>query len=508
MIPLFALMGLLSGCSEQQAPSGHEGHDHSTKAYAVASTGSNPPSGAAVAGLALSGAKCPAHEAPKEWCFICDPTLREDGRLWCAGHSRYEDRCWECHPELQDRDRLWCEEHSLYEDECFLCRPELKGEVRGSSAAEAGLMCNEHRVLEAECGICRPEVIGGLAPGQGTKVRLPSEASARMVGVQTDSPKAGVIRDAVECLAEVSYNENRLAQIVAPVSGIVHSVDVDLGTHAEEQQIVAKLWSASIAQAVAEAVLTHQTLDRERSLREARVTSEKDLQAAEASHRAACQQLWTLGFTEEQIDELRTKAGEAVLLEVKAPFAGEIVERSAVRGALVQLGEPLFVIADRSEMWAELSIPETALARVRVGQTVELKVDALPGRVFTGKLTWIGPAVDERTRMARARAELPNPDRVLRDKMFARARILAPQAESALLVPSSGIQRIQGQSLVFVQLADDLFEARAVELGASANGWHEVVAGLAARDKVVVGHGFALKSQLLSSRLGAGCAHE
>ncbi len=69
---------------------------------------------------------CKPHKAPVELCFICDPKLREKGRLWCKEHSRYEDRCWECHPEAWDKKRLYCKEHSLYEDECFLCHPELK----------------------------------------------------------------------------------------------------------------------------------------------------------------------------------------------------------------------------------------------------------------------------------------------------------------------------------------------------------------------------------------------
>ena len=83
------------------------------------------------------------------------------------------------------------------------------------------------------------------------------------------------------------------------MGGILQSVDVDLGDRGRERQTVAKIWSAAIAEAVAKAVLTHQTLDRERKLRADRVTSEKDLQEAEAAHRAACQQLRTLGFTEE-----------------------------------------------------------------------------------------------------------------------------------------------------------------------------------------------------------------
>jgi cobalt-zinc-cadmium efflux system membrane fusion protein len=285
-------------------------------------------------------------------------------------------------------------------------------------------------------------------------------------------------------------------------------VDVDLGTQVEEKQTVAKIWSASIVEAVAKAVLSHQTLDRERKLHAERVTSEKDLQEAEAAHRAACQQLRTLGFTEEQVEELSVRPREQVLMEVRAPFAGEIVERMAVRGALVDEGQSLFTLVDHSTVWAMLQVPEALLARVKAGQTVELRLDSLPGKVFSGKLTWIAPAVDERTRMARARAEFANPDRLLKDKMFATGRILTRQAEGAMLVPTSAIQYIEGKPFVFVKLAEDLFDARAVRLGAKFDGQQEVLTGVKPQDQIAVNHAFAIKSAMLMSRLGAGCADD
>lgn len=380
---------------------------------------------------------------------------------------------------------------------------------RAATAASGPvLMCAEHGVPEAECGICHPEVAGRLKPGESLQVRLPSTNSMAIVGVQTALPETGAIAEGVECVAEVSYNQNKLAQIAAPVGGIVHAVEVDLGSTVEEKQTVAKIWSASIAEAVAKAVLSHQTLDRERKLREQRVTSEQALQEAEALHRAACQQLRTLGFTEEQIDELGHRPQEQVLMEVRAPFSGQIVERMAVRGALVEAGKPLFTLVDLSTMWAMLQVPEATLARLKLGQAVELRLDSLPDKVFAGRLTWVGPAVDERTRLARARAEFDNPDGLLKDKMFARARILTRQAESALLVPSSAIQQVEGKPYVFVRLADDLFAARAVTLGAKSDGQREILAGLTPAEPIAVSRTFAIKSALLMSRLGAGCADD
>jgi membrane fusion protein, heavy metal efflux system len=369
-------------------------------------------------------------------------------------------------------------------------------------------MCVEHNVPLEECGICRPQLAATLKTGESAKVRLASNDSAGIAGVQTATPTVGTIADAVECYAELTFNQNKLAQIAAPVGGILQSVDVDLGAKVEEKQTVARIWSAAIAEAVAKAVLSHQTLDRERKLRADRVTSEKDLQQAEAEHRASCQQLRTLGFTEEQIDALGAKPLEQVLMEVRAPFAGEIVERTAVRGALVEAGKSLFTLADRSVMWAMLNIPESALARVKVGQTVELRVESLPEQRFSGKLTWIGAEVDERSRMARARAEVPNPNGLLKARMFAQARILTRSAEGALLLPASAIQRMEGNSFVFVKLSDDLFDARVVRLGARFDGQVEISEGLKPQEVVVVNHGFSLKSAFLISRLGAGCADD
>jgi cobalt-zinc-cadmium efflux system membrane fusion protein len=369
-------------------------------------------------------------------------------------------------------------------------------------------MCGEHGVPEAECAICQPALALALRPGESMKVRLPSTNSLAIVGVQTATPEAGAMADGIGCVAEISFNQNKLAQIAAPVGGVIQAVDVDLGEKVEEHQTVAKIWSASIAEAVAKAVLSHQTLERERKLCAERVTSEKDLQEAEAVHQAACQQLRTLGFTEAQVEAMSAAPQEQVLMEVRAPFAGEIVERMAVRGALVETGRTLFTLADHSTVWAMLQIPEASLAGVQTGQTVELRVDSLPGKVFTGRLTWISAAVDERSRLVRARAEFANPDRLLKDKMFATARILTRQAEGALLVPSPAIQHIEGRTFVFVKLADDLFEARAVTLGAKSDGRQEVLAGLKPDEPIAINHAFAIKSAMLMSRLGAGCADD
>jgi membrane fusion protein, heavy metal efflux system len=390
-----------------------------------------------------------------------------------------------------------------------LCACSKQSPVEKPAETQAGVkMCPEHNVPLAECGICKPELPATLKPGESAKVRLPDKDSAGIAGVQTSPPTVGKIAEVVECYAELAFNQNKFAHIAAPMSGIIQEVTADLGIMVSEKQAVAKIWSADIAEAVAKAVLSHQTLDRERRLHESNASSEKNLQQAEAQHRAACQQLRTLGFTEEEVDALKSKPNEEVFMTVRAPFAGEIIERNAVTGAHAEAGKPLFTITDRSTMWAMLNIPESALARIKVGQTVELRIESLPEKVFTGKLTWIGAEVDDRNRMARARAEIPNPDGALKAKMFAQARILTQTTENAVLLPPSAIQRVEGKPFVFVKLSEDLFDARAVRVGAALDGQVQILEGLKPQEIVAVNHVFSLKSALLISRLGAGCADD
>ena len=460
---------------------------------------------------------CNEHETYEDECFICHPELREEGRLWCKEHERYEDRCFLCHPELRDEARLFCDKHGLYEDECFLCHPELKDKPSSSDegrdaggAAGAGrsadrLMCDEHGVAEDECGICHPELAATIASGQGLKVRFASADAAAKAGIEVARPQLGPIASGIESYAELAFDQNKLAHVAVPVGGIIRNIKVDLGAEVTANELLATVSSATIAEAVSEMILAKQTLERERHLYSQRISAEREVQEAEAIYQANYQQLRTLGFGEEQIADLHEKPIDPAVLELRAPFEGEIVERNAVQGSLVSEGDTLFVLADRSVMWAILSIPEARLAEVRLGQLVELSVEPAAGQPFVGKLTWLAAQVDDRTRMARARVEISNPDGLLRANMFARARILTHHSEKAVLIPASAVQQIEGRPFVFVKLEQDLFEARPVRVEAKTDGQVAVVGDIRPDSDIVVSRSYLVKSQLQISRLGAGC---
>lgn len=469
---------------------------------------------------AAPGAACAAHDAPRDLCFICDPELRDEGRLWCREHDRYEDRCWLCHPELEDADRLWCGEHSLYEDECFLCHPELI-ESRSGSTESGELFCGEHGVAEAECGICHPDLLTGSG-GRAVKVRLGSSASAALGGVEVRRPEERTMGEGVSAYAELAFDRNELAEISPLVGGIVRSVEVDLGHRVEAGDLLATITSDAIAdaegaylRALAEQDLRRKAFERARKLLDGKIASQTDYDEAAAVHdmsAAAAEQarrrLAVLGFDDARIAGLADLRAMSGVLELRAPFAGEIVERKAVRGEAVEAADVLFTVADPSKLWAMVDIPEPGLALVRRGQRVELSVDSIPGKSFSGTLTWLSATVDERTRMGQGRVEVANPDGRLKARMFARALILTARSERSVVVPAAAVQDVSGAAVVFVKQDEDLFEARPVILGAREGGRVEIARGLSPADAVVVAGGFSLKSALLVSRLGAGCVHD
>jgi cobalt-zinc-cadmium efflux system membrane fusion protein len=465
---------------------------------------------------------CDVHAAPASACFLCDPSLRDPGRLWCRGHNRYEDRCWSCHPELQDPDRLYCREHGLYEDECFYCHPEL---LRSSSErsphrdteSAAALFCNEHGVPELECGICQPALADALNPGEGLKIRLLSSEGARKAGVTSEPLRGAATPETVSALGELRFNQNKLARITPQVGGVVRAVHVDLGDDVAAGEALVEISSSGIAEAKtaylraqAEETVAEEQLIREQSLHAQGVSSERELHEARARHttalagrRMAGQRLLDLGFLDRDIAEIQRSGSSGSQLLLRAPFGGMIIERQVVLGDVVAPGDRLLSVCDLGALWLDLAVPEAMVTRLRVGAPVAVSAAGLD-QSFPGEVTWISDALDPTTRLGRVRADVPNPDRRLKAGMYVEAEVALGDVE-AVAVDRDVVHRFGGNPFVFLELEPDLFEVRRVRLGGERNDALLVVAGLNPGDRVVVDRSYLVKSEFQKSRLGAGC---
>ena len=489
-----------------------------------------------VAAAKVENAFCIKHEIPVHQCFFCNPDLREPGRLWCEEHERYEDRCFICHPEIKKEDRLWCGEHKLYEYECFICHPELPNPqdaleredakkpmtTKARSVLSEELQCGEHGVLEKECGICHPELINTLSPGQGLKVRLGSSHSAKKAGIITEVPTQGTPLARLVFFGKVIYDQNQFARITPLASGVIQKILVNLGDVVSKNQLLAEVTSPEIAKvksaylsALADEALKKIIFKREKELLDKRISSQQEYEQALAGYQmaksardASWQRLFNFGLTKEQIHKLEKTRSSSSLLPILAPFKGTIVGRNAVIGEGVNSGDTLFELADISSMWIELSVPEDRLSLVKVNDPIEATFDVLPGVSVSGRLIWLSSSIDERTRMMKSRAVVPNTDSMLKHGMFGQISLLSERSSGALFVPVNALQKLDETSFVFVKLEDDLYEARRVLVGSKDGGKAEILEGLSFQEELVVNHSFTLKAEFLKSRLGAGCVDE
>jgi len=207
--------------------------------------------------------------------------------------------------------------------------------------------------------------------------------------------------------------------------------------------------------------------------------------------------LWNIPA--DQLDSLEHTGKARRTIVLRAPISGEIAEKMVTDGQAVQAGENLFLIADRRVLWVDLAVYEMDARSLRIGVPVEVTVDALPGRTYAGRVTFIHPTVDEKTRTLTARAEVVNRDGALRPGMFATA-VLRPASAKALTVPTQAVLPTGTRNLVFVNRGDGQFMPRAVAVGVRGDSLVEVVRGLKPGDEVIASATYLLDSE---SNLGA-----
>lgn len=328
----------------------------------------------------------------------------------------------------------------------------------------------------------------------------------------------------IELPAEIQFDQDRLAVVAAPVNGTITRLHAGEGDYVERGDVLATVSSRELAGMKADFLtartrehLAQADLERERSLYEDQITSQSDLQAAEAAYAAARadresaeNKLHAIGIGHAELDRIEEAAdGVLALTSVRAPLSGIIIERHATLGASVVAadngGRSLFRIIDDSVVWADIAVYKTDAPFIREGLVADLVSNE--GEVMvSGRIELILPVIDETSRTATARMYLENPNGMLRPGQFVTARIYLPSGSSGVAVPEKAIQTVEGRLSVFVPV-DGGFEPQPVETGLSADGKTAITAGLKAGDAFVSEGAFTLKAQLEKDAFGDGHAH-
>jgi cobalt-zinc-cadmium efflux system membrane fusion protein len=202
------------------------------------------------------------------------------------------------------------------------------------------------------------------------------------------------------------------------------------------------------------------------------------------------------GATASTVPDPRDSQGAVI-----APFAGVVDSVTTATGQLVDPTQQIFTVADLSTVWVPLQVPENQIGAVQVGETAAITVAAYPGRTFIGRVAYIADKVDPNTGTVMVRCEVLNPDGALRINMFANATIAAPLNSSAVLVPDSALQNVNGQQAVFSPTGNGKFAWHAVHPGLSTGGYTQILSGVSPGTPVVTDGSYWLKATLMQTTI-------
>jgi cobalt-zinc-cadmium efflux system membrane fusion protein len=300
---------------------------------------------------------------------------------------------------------------------------------------------------------------------------------------------------------QIALNGDTTTQVFSPYSGRVVRVLASPGEYVKQGAPLLRIEASEFVQAQSD------LLNAAATLKLARINEERkhaaydskggslqdwqqaqvDLAAAENASTSAANRLRILGKTDKEITAIESAKKTDAATYVVAPIGGIVTDRQVGPGQYIQSGasNPVFSIGDLSTVWLVADVPETDAPFIERGQTVEVRVLALPGQIFKAKLTAIGAQVDPVTRRVPVRATLANPDGKLKPQMFASFSIITSGESQAPAVPEEAIVREGDQARVWVVAQNNTLALRPIRTGRSNDGMVEVLDGLKAGERVV-----------------------
>ncbi len=317
-------------------------------------------------------------------------------------------------------------------------------------------------------------------------------------------------------IGQIAFNEDASTVVVAPFSGRVIKVLAGIGQDVKRGAPLFEIESPEVSQAHtdligaalnvdksnAQMTLARRVLDRQTGLLAERATSQRevdqarndmaaaelDLKTAQGALLGARNKLRVLtGLSEKALATIQEQRIVSGLLTVSAPIDGTVVARKIGPGQFVRSdsGEALYTISDLSTMWMKASVPENEVRFVRVGHDVEVRLNAMPDRVFKARIAALGASSDSVTHRVVVRSEIDNADGALRPEMFASFRIFTGDPTPALAVPIEALIREASRAFVWVEDQPLTYRRRRVVAGAEQDGRVEIREGLQAGERVV-----------------------
>ena len=353
--------------------------------------------------------------------------------------------------------------------------------------------------------------------------------SVRISGQQTQHITLATVgmqgfREEKIATGKIAFNEEFMTPVFSPYAGRVTRVVAKPGDVVKPMSPLLELYTPDLIQAQSDLIgnatstlakaknalsLAHHNEERQHQLYSEKaaalkdwqqaqadlINAESDVRAAEAALLAARDKLRAFGKSE--VDIARIEQGHTDrVVTVTSPLAGTITARKVGPGQFIRQDntDPLFIIADLSQMWMLANVYESDVPWIKVGQPLEVRVMAYPEEVFKATITYIGAAVDPATHRVDVRAMVDNHAQKLKPEMFAIFRIITNVDMPYPAVPPSAVVRDGDKASVWVAQPEHQFVRREVKLGLEQNGYVQVLSGLQSGEQVATESGLLLGS--------------
>jgi len=322
-----------------------------------------------------------------------------------------------------------------------------------------------------------------------------------MANVATVEVRQQTLNKEINAVGIVQYDQSRQAKVTAWIAGRIDRLNVNkVGDLVSKSRPVAEVYSPDLLSSQQEYLLAIKSRDQ---LKNSPIPSIS--QNGEGLVASAKQRLMLFGVKESQIAALEKSGKPNIRLPIYTPLSGVVIEKMVQQGQYVNTGDVLFNIADLSKVWVEVEVYENEFPNIHIGQQVEIRSQSFPSRPFSGRIAYIYPFLDPKTRTVKARVEMPNPGMRLKPDMFVNAVIKVPLG-SSIVVPVTAVMDTGKRQVVWVETSAGMFEPRDVQVGQKTDDKAQILAGLKSGDKVAVSGGYLIDSEAQLKGGGGGHA--
>ena len=355
-----------------------------------------------------------------------------------------------------------------------------------------------------DCPICGMKLVkvegarggaGAAAPEGMSGVTIDPDRQ-QLIGLKIVHAERGPVGGSWRTSGRVAVDETRVHHVNVKLSGFMEQVHANfVGRPVKAGEPLFSIYSPELLAAQQELLLALET--RKRLADSGGMTADGDALVA-ASRRKL--ELWDVPRSE--IERLERTGKSSRTITFSSPATGVVTKKDVVPGMRVTAGDMPFEIVDLSRVWVLADAYETDLGQVKVGMTATLRLKAFPDRTFKGRVAFIDPLLDPKTRTAKVRVEVANPSGELRPEMFGEV-VLQGRSREGVRIPTDAVIHTGTSSVVFVALPGGKFQPREVQLGETNADFVEVASGVEAGDGVVTRANFLVDSE---SRLRASLA--